>query len=202
MARVLQSIVSVLTIPVASVVCGSAAVVYAQRGKYLKDLSIGQLVLLADKTWSDPLTIIDLLFGKLAWRKTGPGINRSKHSYASTLLVLAILLHLLGSIIAPLQQVLLGSKTVQVPTGLELVLKLTDLPYQSHSVSGTEEVTPDSNLVVVRTRAALEMAINTQTQAQLWPGANFICDTTDIPNDVDVRLSCGRGQQGRLRTLS
>ncbi|ORY10276.1 hypothetical protein BCR34DRAFT_485989, partial [Clohesyomyces aquaticus] len=183
-ARVLQSIVSVLTIPVASAVCGSATVVYAQRGKSSKNLSLGQLVLLADKTWSDPLTINDLL------------INRSHQSYASKLLVLAILLHLLGSIIAPLQQVLLGSKTIHIPTGPQKVVKLADLPNQWRSnkdTDGTEEIIDDLNIVVVRTRAALETAINTQTQAQLWPGADFTCDTTNGPVDVDLPYFCGRG---------
>jgi hypothetical protein len=126
-ARVLQSIVGILTIPVASAVCGSAAVVYAQRGKHSKNLSLGQLVLLADKTWSGPLKILDFLFGKLGWKTSGPGIKHSRHSYASTLLVFAILLHLLGSIIAPLQQVLLGTRALHVPTGPQVVIKLTDL---------------------------------------------------------------------------
>ncbi|KAF2471216.1 uncharacterized protein BDR25DRAFT_223473, partial [Lindgomyces ingoldianus] len=193
-ARVLQSIVNILTIPVASAVCGSAAVVYAQRGKYSKDLSLGQLVLLADKTWSDPLTILDLLFGKLAWKSSGPGINRSKRSYSSALVVFAILLHLLGSIIAPLQQVLLGTKTLHVPTGPQMVIMLTDLPSHLDSAvdGGAEVILPDSNDVVLRTRAAMETAINTQTQAQMWPGANFNC-ITDEPLDLDTRYICGRG---------
>jgi hypothetical protein len=194
-ARVIQSIVSLLTIPVASAVCGSAAVVYAQRGKRTKDLSLGQLVLLADKTWSDPLTIIDLLFGKLVRRKNSQRRNRSKHSYASALLVLAILLHLLGSIIAPLQQILLGSKTIHVPTGPQLVIKLTDLPGQwsfGTETDGTEVATKDLNYVVLLTRTALETAVNTQPQAQLWPGANLKCDN-NVPSESGIGYFCGRG---------
>jgi len=190
-ARVLQSIASVLTIPVASAVCGSAAVIYTQRRKSSKDISLGQLVRLADKSWSDPLTIIDILFGKLAWTADGLRINRAKRSYTSSLLFFAILLHLLGSVIAPLQQVLLSTKAVQVPIGPQMVVKLTDLPYQLDD-GGVEVVSPDSNDIVLRTRAAIETVVNTQAQAQLWPGGQLNCTSQHLP-DADMQYFCGRG---------
>lgn len=69
-----------------------------------------------------------------------------------------------------------------------MVVKLADLPNQWRSVTDTDgtEVTKDFNIVVVRTRAALEMATNTKTQAQLWPGDNFACHSTDMPVDGDM----------------
>lgn len=197
-ARVLQSMMSILTIPIASAVCGSAAVVYAQRGRHFKDLSLGQLVLLADKSWSDPLTIMDLLFGKLL-RKIGgsePRQKHSKHSYASTLLILAILLHGLGSTIAPLQQILLSTKTSRVPTGIQRVIRVNDLPNQLKIFfdGSTPYISPDSNDIVLRTRAAMETAINTQAQAQMWPGSKFNCTPNPAESlDSDVNFFCVRG---------
>jgi hypothetical protein len=57
---------------------------------------------------------------------------------------------------------------------------------------GAEVVFPDSNDVMLRKRAAIETAINTQIQAQLWPGAKFNC-ISDEPLDTDIQYFCGRG---------
>ena len=82
-AKVIQAIVSVLTIPLTSAVCSKAAVVFVQHRKQRLGFTLRQLMVLADKGWTDPDVISRLLFA--GWRK-----------YGSSFLLLAILLNLLG----------------------------------------------------------------------------------------------------------
>lgn len=70
--RILQSGVSVFTIPLTSAVCSRAAVVFAQRrlspaGN--SNITLRQTMALADKGWTDPSIIAKLVFGK--WRQYG-----------------------------------------------------------------------------------------------------------------------------------
>lgn len=82
-AQVIQSIVAVLTIPLASTVCSKAAVISVQRRDQQK-LSLRQTIALADRGWTDPVIYIRLLSG---------GFKQ----YGSKLLVLAILLNAIGT---------------------------------------------------------------------------------------------------------
>lgn len=52
-ARVIQAIVSVLTIPLTSAVCSSAAVVFVQKKTSHGGLSMRQVITIADKGWTD-----------------------------------------------------------------------------------------------------------------------------------------------------
>ncbi|KAL2008765.1 hypothetical protein VTN00DRAFT_6959 [Thermoascus crustaceus] len=93
-ARVIQSIVVVLTIPLTSAVCSSAAVIYVQRCRHASpsNFTIRQLMNLADKGWTDPTTYTRLLFKKGGWK-----------CYGSGFLVLAVLLNVLGGIMVCMQ---------------------------------------------------------------------------------------------------
>lgn len=82
-ARTLQAIVAVLTIPLTSAVCSAAAVVFSQAGSKEHRLTMRQMMALADKGWSDPATILKLVFG-----------NRRR--YVSRLLIFAVLINFLG----------------------------------------------------------------------------------------------------------
>jgi len=53
-ARILQSIVSLLTIPVTSTICSVACVAYMQTGRLRKSLTLRQTMALADQGWISP----------------------------------------------------------------------------------------------------------------------------------------------------
>lgn len=184
-ARVVQSVVDVLTIPVASAVCGSAAVVYMQTGRGSRQASLGQTILLADKGWADPATIFNFLFGWL--------FSPRRTVHLSTLMLLALAVHLIGGIISPLRQILLTTTTVTVPTGSVPAAEITDLPDQ------VTEPYHFGGQAVLLTRAGLETARYTQVQNQLWQANYTTCETTDM----DRTGSCIAGATlGSMYTLS
>lgn len=82
-ARTLQTIVALLTIPLTSAVCSAAAPAFAQTGPKQHRLTMRQLMVLADKGWTDPVTIAKVLCGN--GKKLG-----------SRLLFCAVLLNILG----------------------------------------------------------------------------------------------------------
>lgn len=82
-ARIVQTVVTIVTIPLTSAVCSSAAVVFAQSKKGDRRLTLRQMMTLADKGWTDPKTIVKLIFG------------RGKQ-LGSSLFLFAVLLNLLG----------------------------------------------------------------------------------------------------------
>ncbi|KAF2098316.1 hypothetical protein NA57DRAFT_77105 [Rhizodiscina lignyota] len=171
-ARVLESIVTTLTIPVASAVCSSAAVIFAQRGKGSSGLSMRQTMILANRGWLDLSTYGSLIPGarEKAWKR-----------YASTFLVIAILLNLLGGIIGPLQQIFLSTTNIKTPTVPTTITNLHDLAMLSSD--------PDSdNSDVLFTRQALTTASRNEPQSQLWPGINFNsgCNELNLMNAHEV----------------
>ncbi|KAI7553386.1 hypothetical protein KC331_g1262 [Hortaea werneckii] len=87
-ARVVQALTSVLTIPLTSALCSKAAVAFFQRRASM-GLSMRKLTTMADRGWADPETISKVLLG--GWQK-----------YASSFLVFAILLNVLGTSAFPL----------------------------------------------------------------------------------------------------
>ena len=52
-ARVVQSIVAVLTIPLTSAVCARAAIAFLQYGRLSRGMTMRQMMVLADKSWND-----------------------------------------------------------------------------------------------------------------------------------------------------
>lgn len=85
-ARIVQSVVSVLTLPLTSAVCSQAAVVYIQRKRGSNCPTLRQSIALADRGWSDIATLKNIIFG--GWNK-----------YMSSLLLFAIFINLVGELI-------------------------------------------------------------------------------------------------------
>lgn len=82
-ARIIQAIVSVLTIPLTSAVCSQAVVVYLQKRQGESLPTLRQSMALADKGWADIGLYFKLFFG--GWNK-----------YRSSLLLFALFLNFLG----------------------------------------------------------------------------------------------------------
>lgn len=84
-ARVCQSLTSLLTIPLTSMVCSCAAVAFLQKRtrQTSQGPTLRQSMALADKGWNDPILITKLVSG--GWKR-----------YGSTFLVFALALNLLG----------------------------------------------------------------------------------------------------------
>lgn len=175
-ARVIQSIVGVLTIPLTSAVCSSAAVIYVQRCRHASpsNFTVRQMMVLADKGWTDPTTYTRLLFKKGGWKRYGSGV-----------LVLAVLLNVLGGIISPIQQIFLSSKTIKTPTRPQNMSPILDIPDKFGHYDSYEY---DENSVVVMTRKALASAAISQVQPLLWKGANVSCNSLDVIKREDGRV--------------
>lgn len=84
-ARVCQSVASVLTIPLTSMVCSCSAVAVLQRRRSQSwwNPTLRQSMALADKSWNDPVLIALFLAG--GWKR-----------YGSLFLLFAIVLNLIG----------------------------------------------------------------------------------------------------------
>jgi len=88
-ARVLQSVVAVLTVPLISAVCSQAAVVYLQRRARCVErrATLRQAMALADKSWTTPKLLLKLAFQR-----------RSRQVYGSQFLWVSIGLMILGEL--------------------------------------------------------------------------------------------------------
>jgi hypothetical protein len=171
-ARVIQSIVGVLAIPLTSTICSSAAVVFIQRRHQSyggSGLSMRQVITLADKGWADIMTYLKIIpfFSTKSWER-----------YGSSFLLLAMFANLLGSVISPLQAIFLSTSTIKTPTEPSIVGNLLDLPDQWLGLNAESAIDGDPNLIVVLTRSALTVASKTQVQAQLWQRAKISCAYT------------------------
>ncbi|KAL2811415.1 hypothetical protein BJX63DRAFT_444099 [Aspergillus granulosus] len=157
-ARIIQAIAGVLTLPLTSAICASAAVIFMQRQQ---SLTMPQLMTLADNGWMDLSTYRRIYL--LQWSR-----------YGSSFLLFSILVSLLGLVIAPIQSIFLSSQAVKTPTQVQEIGPLWDLPTQVQRTA--EASVPDDNLITLLTRTALTTATTDETHAQLWPGANVSCD--------------------------
>ncbi|KAJ7649115.1 hypothetical protein DFH06DRAFT_996603 [Mycena polygramma] len=157
-ARVLSAIVATLTIPIATAVCTRAAVAFQQR----KRLTLRQTMTLADKAWTDPATWL---------RLAGAGITR-RASFASSFLIAAILLNLLGGIIAPLQQLYLSTATIKTPTWpIPIGQNIDVMDHFSDTAASF-----DSGDTTALLRDRLAATGTTTPQSQLW-SRNLTCDS-------------------------
>ncbi|KAJ7779902.1 hypothetical protein B0H16DRAFT_1878518 [Mycena metata] len=153
-ARVLASIVATLTIPVATAVCTRAAVAFHQR----KRLTLRQTIMLADKAWIEPVTWLRLL------------IVDGRRSIASSFLIAAIFLNLLGAIIAPLQQLYLSTATIKTP-----IWPITMFQIDMMDHFNNQEPSFDYGETTALLRDRLGSTETTTPQAQLW-SRNTTCD--------------------------
>lgn len=171
-ARVVQAIVNTLTLPLTSTVCAAGAVVFAQqRGKEKKNLSLRQLMVLANAGWAGVPTY---------WHLT-PGVHKKGWKrYGSPFLSFSILLTLMGGILGPLQQVFLSTRTIKTPTQASFIGSLHDLT----DIDQDDNLQSD-NFVVGFTRSAMAMAKFDEPVPQLWSGANLTaaCNLTTYADE-------------------
>lgn len=171
-ARIIQSIVSVATIPLTSAVCSSCAVIFIQRRA--KNISIRQVMTLADKGWTDLSVYAKTMafFAEDGWKIFG-----------SSFLLLAIFVNLLGSVISPLQQLFLSTRTIKIPTEPGYIGNVLDLPNQFQGSNRD-----DSNKVVAMTRSVLTSTTLVERQAQLWQGGNVSCNYQYHPKALEFTI--------------
>ncbi|CAG8386465.1 unnamed protein product [Penicillium salamii] len=88
-------------------VCSCAIVGFLQKRtkQSWRSLTLRQSMTLADKGWTDPVTLTKLISG--GWKR-----------YGSLFLVLALTLNLIGASISPLQGIFITNKSVKVPNGM------------------------------------------------------------------------------------
>ncbi|KAL2012168.1 hypothetical protein VTN00DRAFT_4886 [Thermoascus crustaceus] len=161
-ARVIQSIASVLTIPLTSAVCANAAVIFIQRNGAAINLTIRQLLALSDKGWTDPaLYFRALRHPRSSWKR-----------YGTWFLVLAIFLHILGGLISPLQALLLSSKTIKVPSGwsthsaIAEIIDMQQYDYMSQLSVG---------IIASLAGPLIRSAYSDQYEPQIWSAAGLNC---------------------------
>ncbi|KAL3487213.1 hypothetical protein BJX62DRAFT_246176 [Aspergillus germanicus] len=148
-ARVIQAIASVVTLPLSSAICASAAVVFMQRQERL---TIPQLMTLADRGWLD-------------WATYGRIVTFQWSRYGSSFLLFAVVANLLGLLISPLQSIFLSSEVVKTPTAIQGAGYLIDLPSQFAEPDPSRD---DNNIITIKTRVALETAGSGDRDSHLW----------------------------------
>ena len=189
-ARVVQAIVSVLTIPLTSALCSSAAVIFVQnhQGSFI---SMRQVMALADNGWTDPAMYFRLFL-------TSKGFKL----YGTNFLLIAIVLNILGGIISPLQEVFLSTSIIQTPTWPQPVLYLVDIPDQV-AAAKSDGNGKDINLVTMLTRNALMSTTTTDQQALLWQGSNISCDPVSSDTGIEDKDNClTKGTLGNMSSLT
>lgn len=186
--RVIQAVVALLTIPITSAACACAAVAYVQHNKHSLGMSMRQTMALADRGWTDPATFIRLISSPRGYKTIG-----------SLFLMFAMVLHLIGGIIAPLQQILMTTKSIRTPGGVSQNLhNLLDTPDQFRYSDNAE-----SQLTILMTRETLSTTKSTEPVAQFWHGDKFDCATVNSTASDDtfgtMMSACGYGATlGRL----
>ncbi|KAF2229483.1 hypothetical protein EV356DRAFT_455776, partial [Viridothelium virens] len=177
-ARVIQSIVGVLTIPLTSAVCSKAAVVFTQQPSKRTNLSLRQMVVLSNRGWNDPA-----IYGRL--------FSGDLRRYGSSFLSLAILLNILGGIISPLESLFVKQSTTKTPTESRFIDGITDTMNLLSKSTGPEGDDFD-NLVSILTRSAITSAFSTDLQNRLWSRDSDGCNVTSNDDSlVSPRCSFG-----------
>lgn len=179
--RFIQAGVAVLTLPLTTTVCSYAAVVYLQHmsSRSEPSLNLRQMTSLSDRSWTD-LT----LYTKLL---TNPSKNWKR--YGCRFLAFAILLHILGGIISPIQQIYLSSTSVKTPTAPYQMSELGDI---TRIFAGRDNLVERwnyrSNRIALVTRKAIESVSPKGFPSGLWSGSNLTCvaegDTRSINWDT------------------
>ncbi|KAK2608869.1 hypothetical protein QQS21_002582 [Conoideocrella luteorostrata] len=149
-ARVLQAIVSVLAIPLTSAVCSQAAVVYLQRaGQNEPGPTLRQTMVLADKSWTEPLIVLKLLFSR-DWTRRG-----------SLFFYVAAFLTVLGAATAPLQAILVSYKTIQTPA-------VSDSITAADMIEAVDTLKTNDEYLIALTRNKLASTKREDPQFRLW----------------------------------
>jgi hypothetical protein len=148
-ARIIQSIASVLILPLTSAVCAYAAVIFVQKQKENSSMTMRQVMNLADRRWMDGSLVRDIISG--SWKQHG-----------SAFLALAIFAHFLALVIYPIQSIVVNTKALRAPIHPNVMGQISDLANmktQYNSYPGLD---------VVQIRNALNEADKRTWQPQLW----------------------------------
>ncbi|PYI08324.1 hypothetical protein BO78DRAFT_310947 [Aspergillus sclerotiicarbonarius CBS 121057] len=185
-ARVVQSIAGVLTIPLTSAVCSSAVVIYLQHRANTRtpNLTLRQMMVLADKGWTDVGTYFRLL-------------SRHCPRYISSFLVWAVLLHIIGGIISPLQQIFLSTVTIKTPTYPMEVSYLLDIPDNKLAIESSGE-----DATVAMARGSLASTSGNDFPSQLWAKSANCTTTTDVTYEKAELCSMGGTSWGNMSLLT
>ncbi|KAJ7627212.1 hypothetical protein FB45DRAFT_1059992 [Roridomyces roridus] len=187
-ARVLAAVVATLTIPVKTAVCTRAAVAFHQ----CRRLTLRQTMTLANRAWVEPVMWAKLLGASIFGRAT----------FSSSFLVVAIVLNLLGSIIAPLQQLYLSTKTIKTPTWPSPIAG-ANFDFAVDTL-GAYFVNGDMGETTALLRARLSSTLPSTPQAQLWSRNPWCSDTTMSPaaSPLACIISGGQYSLDYLSTLA
>lgn len=184
-AQVIQSVVAVLTIPLTSAVCSSAAVVYLQcRTKAQPPtFKLRHMIVLADKGWTNIETYYRLITGQ--WSR-----------YSSTFLLWAVILHVLGAIISPIHQIFLSTVNIKTPTAPSKIHNLLDIPDKFGNW-------PIANLDTIPiTRNSFVFTSGDDITSQLWIGDNNCANMSQSAMEEAAMLcSPGGNTWGNLSML-
>ncbi|KAK3644005.1 hypothetical protein LTR56_009857 [Elasticomyces elasticus] len=174
-AQVMRSIAAVLTIPLTSAVCSKAAVAFLQQ-RTNSNISLRQVMVLADRGWTDPIIYFKMLVG---------GFKR----YGTMFLLGATILNILGGVLAPLQAYFVTIDTIKTPRWPSLLAYVADIADQ-FDPEYMERPSGD-NLITVLARSAMTSADVISPQSRLWTGESINCTQTLKKADFSViPLSC------------
>lgn len=110
-----------------------------------------------------------------------------RRQFSSRFLLIAMLVHVLAALIAPLQQVFLLPKSIKRPNAELRDTRVPDLTDQFARLTSSEKF---NSTVVIAARHHLEGATTFQPQEQLWLPGNFTCDTSENNVASDGRRPC------------
>ncbi|KAJ5351329.1 hypothetical protein N7452_000303 [Penicillium brevicompactum] len=181
-ARVIQSIASILTIPITSAVCSAAAVVFVQRHGKASNITMRQLLVLADKGWTDTGLYSQLFKNPQRWWR----------GYCSSFLLVAIALHIVGGLVSPLQALLISSKTIKVVGSLSEIMVYDIFAGGLWAQVDAKGEVPRSYELEPLTKNAVSMlsaALTNRYDTQVWPSANTSCAAGEANCDWSMTLA-------------
>jgi hypothetical protein len=149
-ARIIQSFVAIITIPMTSAICANAAVIFAQKKNRSNAFTLRQLLVLANESWANPSQ----------W----PRVANRWRSYGSSFVLGTTLLTILGASILPLQQAFLVTRIMRVTTGSDQGMDLFDMAGIVQPLRGSK----DDNVASIFLRNALGTVDTHKPQSQLW----------------------------------
>ncbi|CAI7665438.1 unnamed protein product [Penicillium glandicola] len=178
--RVLNSIISVLTVPVVTILLAHASIVYSQRCQPTQKLSLQELLALADRGWSDPW----ILF-----------------SSRSTFLWIAFTILIFNAIQQPIQSILVSSKTITIVGSADIpVYQVVESiggqvfwPMFDQYLLGWDPEPADLanipvELVIEDVLKKTTMVSNKDTQPYLWPNPGTVPGMVPSDNNLNGTL--------------
>ncbi|KAK0369752.1 hypothetical protein CLIM01_12897 [Colletotrichum limetticola] len=172
--EVLQSVLTVLTLPLTTTVPSAAAIIYVQRRS--QKLKLRQVIALGDQGWSDAVAVL-----KAPWEKCN-----------TVFLILAVLVYVIGGVLAPLQEYLLSAEATKVSYSIARDVLVTDIPGQFRLKQ------KENNVLALITRGMLETVSSSQPQAMLWQGDGFNYTCSDASESE--KMGGGRTSTKSCRT--